>query len=504
MKKLLLVLGVVCVSFGVWKAAEATVYTFRIMRPGINILGPNSDPSGAKAGDVYFNNNAVLLKYYDGSTWDTIVNTGNLTSYVLKTGDTMTGTLNNFLSSSVVGAVIKGASGQSADLMDFKNNAGTVLANVDASGNITASSFSGPLTGNVTGNTSGTANNVTGTVAVANGGTGDTSFTAYALLAGGTTATGVLQQVSGLGSAGQILTSQGAGALPHWANNTGATTYAPTTQIFSSPNYYTFTVTAANATAGATYTNNGVTFTVIYTISGGTTLVCSGSSAPLAGSSTLTKSTGTGDSSISYSSFASNGTYQLPSNPAPLWIKVRMVGAGGSGGSSGSSGTATGANGGSTSFGSYTAGGGSGGAPGTGSSVGTGGGGGVNSGGPQIDSTGQDGENGLYGSGSASTAGYGGDGSNSVLGAGGRGQRGAAGSSAVSFGGGGAGGGPSSSTFPAGGGGAGGYVEQVIGSPSSTYTFNVGKKGGTTSAGTSGFLGGSGSSGVIIVEEHYQ
>ena len=40
---------------------------------------------------------------------------------------------------------------------------------------ITATSFSGNLTGNVTGNVSGTATNVTGTVAIANGGTGQTT-----------------------------------------------------------------------------------------------------------------------------------------------------------------------------------------------------------------------------------------------------------------------------------------------------------------------------------------
>ena len=44
-----------------------------------------------------------------------------------------------------------------------------------AAGAITATGFSGPLTGNVTGNVSGTAANVTGTVAIANGGTGSTT-----------------------------------------------------------------------------------------------------------------------------------------------------------------------------------------------------------------------------------------------------------------------------------------------------------------------------------------
>ncbi len=53
-----------------------------------------------------------------------------------------------------------------------------------------------------------------GTVTVPQGGTGLTTLTAYAVLAGGTTSTGNLQQVSGLGTSGQVLTSNGAGALP--------------------------------------------------------------------------------------------------------------------------------------------------------------------------------------------------------------------------------------------------------------------------------------------------
>lgn len=51
---------------------------------------------------------------------------------------------------------------------------------------------------------------------VASGGTGAASFTAYSVLLGGTTGTGAMQNVSGLGSAGQILTSNGAGQAPSW------------------------------------------------------------------------------------------------------------------------------------------------------------------------------------------------------------------------------------------------------------------------------------------------
>lgn len=74
---------------------------------------------------------------------------------------------------------------------------------------------------------------------------------------------------------------------------------------------YTFTVTSANATVGATYTNNGQTFTVLATIAASTTLVTSGTGAPTA-SGTLTKATGTGDATIAFStSTNANATSQV-------------------------------------------------------------------------------------------------------------------------------------------------------------------------------------------------
>lgn len=55
-------------------------------------------------------------------------------------------------------------------------------------------------------------------IPVNDGGTGVTSFTPYALITGGTTSTGALQQVSGLGAFGQLLFSGGANALPSWTS----------------------------------------------------------------------------------------------------------------------------------------------------------------------------------------------------------------------------------------------------------------------------------------------
>jgi len=59
---------------------------------------------------------------------------------------------------------------------------------------------------------------------VANGGTGDSSLTAYAVLAGGTTSTGPIQSVASLGTSGQVLTSNGAGALPTFQSVSGSGT----------------------------------------------------------------------------------------------------------------------------------------------------------------------------------------------------------------------------------------------------------------------------------------
>lgn len=77
--------------------------------------------------------------------------------------------------------------------------------------------------------------------------------------------------------------------------------------MISIDQHWTFTVTSANATAGATYTNNGHTYTVTGTISSGTTLLATGDGGLPLASGTLTKASGTGDATITFSAAASNG-----------------------------------------------------------------------------------------------------------------------------------------------------------------------------------------------------
>jgi hypothetical protein len=67
---------------------------------------------------------------------------------------------------------------------------------------------------------------------------------------------------------------------------------------------YEFTVTAATASGGATYTNNGHTYTVNVGISADTTIQMYSDEGTPAASGTLTKASGTGDDTITFSSYA--------------------------------------------------------------------------------------------------------------------------------------------------------------------------------------------------------
>jgi hypothetical protein len=68
---------------------------------------------------------------------------------------------------------------------------------------------------------------------VSDGGTGATSATAYAVQCGGTTSTGAHQSIASIGTSGQVLTSNGAGALPTFQSIiTDWVAYTPTFTAF--------------------------------------------------------------------------------------------------------------------------------------------------------------------------------------------------------------------------------------------------------------------------------
>jgi hypothetical protein len=92
-----------------------------------------------------------------------------------------------------------------------------------------------------------------GTAVVAGGGTGITSTTAYAPIAGGTTSTGPFQAITtGLSTAGYVLTSNGASALPSFqASGTALLAY---TAVSSGP----YTVLSTDYYLGVTVSSTGI------------------------------------------------------------------------------------------------------------------------------------------------------------------------------------------------------------------------------------------------------
>jgi len=139
---------------------------------------------------------------------------------------------------------------------------------------------------------------VTGTLPVANGGTGRTTNTAYAVICGGTTAGGVEQSIASVGTTGQVLTSNGAGALPTFQTAGGSSFPSGTRMSFqqtSAPTGWTKDTTAAINDSILRLVTGSVT-------SGGTT-----------GFSTWNAQTATGATTLSTAQIPSH-THTYPNN----------------------------------------------------------------------------------------------------------------------------------------------------------------------------------------------
>jgi hypothetical protein len=420
-----------------------------------------------------------------------------------------------------------------ADFPTLNQNTSGTAANITATSNSTLTTLSAlSLPGSqVTGNIAGDAANVTGTVAIANGGTGQTTANpAFNALSPMTTAGDIIYEDAtptaarlAIGSTGNVLTVSG--GLPVWAPPPSGSPVVPTVQRFLTTGTTTgwlFTVVSANATVGATYTNNTNTFTVLQTIAATTLLFTSGVGPPsnIVIGGVLTLTSGTGDATITFNIAQALATYTTPTSPTPLYIDILSVGAGGGG--AGVTNTANsfnqGSSGGVSAFGTNLIIAGFGGG-GTGNVTQLGGSGGVNiiNSGPivLINQAGQQGQMG-NGATSGGNGSVGGSGGSNPLGGfgnganypddGGGGTNGIDGQSAIANTGGGGGGGTVVAQLSGDGGGAGGYILARIASPASTYFYSVGVggTGGPPIGGLNPGFGGSGGSGLIVIEEFYQ
>jgi len=133
--------------------------------------------------------------------------------------------------------------------------------------------FSGPATAEKTftlPNATATILTDNAAVTVLQGGTGATTQTAYAVLCGGTTATGAYQSIAGVGTTGQVLTSNGAGALPTF-QSAGGGFPATTAMLFvqtAAPTGWTKLTThdnkALRIVSGTAGTGGSVAFTTAF------------------------------------------------------------------------------------------------------------------------------------------------------------------------------------------------------------------------------------------------
>ncbi|BAQ87611.1 tail fiber protein [uncultured Mediterranean phage uvMED] len=111
----------------------------------------SSDPSSSlDEGDLFYNSDSNLLKFYNGSAWVSISDASSLITVADESTDTSCNVL-----------FTTGATGNLAP------KSGTNLTFNSSSGALTATSFVGALTGNVTGNTSGSSGSTTGNAATA-------------------------------------------------------------------------------------------------------------------------------------------------------------------------------------------------------------------------------------------------------------------------------------------------------------------------------------------------
>lgn len=139
--------------------------------------------------------------------------------------------------------------------------------------------------------------NVTGTLPVANGGSGRTTNTAYAVICGGTTTGGAEQSVASVGTSGQVLTSNGAGALPTFQTIATSAFPAGTRMSFqqtSAPTGWTKDTTAGldnsamRIVTGSVVNGGSVDFTTAFASQTPTGSVSISSVSGSAGATTLT------------------------------------------------------------------------------------------------------------------------------------------------------------------------------------------------------------------------
>jgi hypothetical protein len=187
-----------------WTAGVKQTFAPNATNAGMNVGSLAGDPSSPVNGDLVYNTSSNALRAYINGAWVSLGSGGG-------------GGVSSF-QTSLSGLTPSTATTGAITL------AGTLGV---GSGGTGATTLTGLLRGTGTTAISDNAtvalgSEVSGTLPIARGGTGITTNTAYAVVLGGTTNGGVLTQVASLGSSGQVLTSNGAGAAPTFQTGGGS------------------------------------------------------------------------------------------------------------------------------------------------------------------------------------------------------------------------------------------------------------------------------------------
>lgn len=199
-------------------------------------INSGTAPSAPNDGDVWYDATNFLLRSTTSQTIATDTNTLTLTNKTLTSptlttpvlGTPSSGTLTNCTGLPIAGLVASTATAIGVGSIELGHASDTTIARVSA-GVISVEGVTVPTISSTSTLTNKTLTSpvintgISGTavITVPNGGTGVSSATAYAVLCGGTTSTAAVQSIASVGTSGQVLTSNGAGALPTFQTASG-------------------------------------------------------------------------------------------------------------------------------------------------------------------------------------------------------------------------------------------------------------------------------------------
>lgn len=225
-----------------------------------------SNLDGAVIGPTSADNNHVVI--FDGDSGKLIKNSNYTIATSVPSGAVFTDqkvAQTGITTNAEYSILLKNATGTTDETngVNFGKTTDKLVTVNPSTGAVTAPTFVGTnasygFTGNVDGNCTGTSSNVTGTVVVGHGGTGQTTLTAHGVLIGnGTSAVKATTPAAGALYATSTSADPAFGTLPVSVGGTGATTLASGKVLLGAGTAAITTATATGTSSKPIYLNNG-------------------------------------------------------------------------------------------------------------------------------------------------------------------------------------------------------------------------------------------------------